>query len=217
MKYITVFLTFIFAFGLSSQTVYAQKKKKERDLFDVQVDGLGCPFCAYGLEKKIKEFKGIKNIKIDMETGDFSFTSPTDLKLTIDEVEAKIDKAGYTPVSLQVTRFDGSIEKGKALVASDKIDKNRVVKSTLYVEGTCKMCRARISRAARKVEGVADADWDEKSKIMSFSYDKSLCTKEDIEKAVAAAGHDTRNISAEDEVYENLPPCCFYERIKRSE
>lgn len=215
MKKIAITIVMALFAATFASPLHAQKKTKERDLFEVQVDGLGCPFCAYGLEKKIKEFKKTKDIKIDMETGDFSFTSPSENALSLEDVEMKIEKAGYTPMSLKVTRADGSVEEGEAIVVSDKVDKSRVVKSTLFVEGQCKMCRARISRAAQRIEGVVDADWDEKSKIMSFSYDKSLCTKSDIEKAVAAVGHDTRNISAEDDVYDNLPACCLYDRIKR--
>tara|TARA_B100000497_G_C7681051_1_gene412058 strand:+ start:1104 stop:1754 length:651 start_codon:yes stop_codon:yes gene_type:complete len=214
MKNIIKVLTITFLGSVFAQPVMAQKKK-DKDLFEVQVDGLGCPFCAYGLEKKIKEFKGIKNIKIDMESGDFSFTSPSDKELSLEEVENKVDKAGYTAISSKVTRADGSVQIGESVAVSDKVDRNRVVKTTIFVEGTCKMCRARISKAARRIEGIVEADWDEKSKIMSFSYDKSLCSKDDVEKAVVAMGHDTRNISADDEVYENLPACCLYERIKR--
>jgi len=215
MKNIGTIISLVLLVSSLSTPIAAQKNQKDRDLFEVQVDGLGCPFCAYGLEKKIKEFKGIKHIKIDMETGDFSFTTAGDKGLTLEEVEAKVDKAGYTAVTLKVTRIDGSVEVGQELVASDKIDQNRVVKTTLFVEGVCKMCRARISKTARKIEGVVDADWDEKTKIMSFSYDKSLTSKGAVEEAVAASGHDTRNISAPDDVYENLPACCLYERIKR--
>ena len=60
----------------------ANGQKKAMDKFMVQVDGLGCPFCAYGLEKKFKEFKGIKAVKIDIETGDFSFKYPAEKALT---------------------------------------------------------------------------------------------------------------------------------------
>lgn len=218
MKNILTTLAILLLGMALASPIQAQKKnkKKEKDLFEVQVAGLGCPFCAYGLEKKIKEFKGIKDIKIDMETGDFSFTTPADKPLTLDEVEAKVDKAGYTAMSSKVTRADGVVEVGTKIEASDKIEENRVVKATLYVEGTCKMCRARISKAARRIEGVVDADWDEKSKMMTFSFDKSLTTKEAIEEAVVAVGHDTRDKSADDEIYENLPACCLYERIKRN-
>ena len=63
---------------LTLMVVFSAVAQEGKDKFMVQVDGLGCPFCAYGLEKKFKEFKGIKNVKIDIETGDFSFSYPAE-------------------------------------------------------------------------------------------------------------------------------------------
>jgi len=80
------------------------------DRFEVQVDGLGCPFCAYGLEKKFKELKGIKKVKIEIDSGIFSFTYPAEKALSLSDVAKQVKKAGYTPVTLQITRFDGEIE-----------------------------------------------------------------------------------------------------------
>ena len=96
---------------ISVSTIQAQK---QRDSFKVQVDGLGCPFCAYGLEKKFKEFKGIKNVAIDIETGNFTFTYPAEKKLSLADVEAKVKEAGYTPVTMKVTRADGKVEVSKS-------------------------------------------------------------------------------------------------------
>ncbi|AXT19068.1 copper chaperone [Flavobacteriaceae bacterium AU392] len=98
---------------VSVSTIQAQK---ERDSFKIQVDGLGCPFCAYGLEKKFKEFKGIKNVAIDIETGDFTFTYPTEKKLTILQVEEQVKKAGYTPVTMKITRANGEIEVSESKI-----------------------------------------------------------------------------------------------------
>ncbi|MCC1483994.1 heavy-metal-associated domain-containing protein [Winogradskyella immobilis] len=92
---------------VSVSTIQAQK---QRDDFKIQVDGLGCPFCAYGLEKKFKEFKGIKNVAIDIETGDFTFTFPSDKKLTLLQVKTQVEEAGYTPVTIKITRANGEIE-----------------------------------------------------------------------------------------------------------
>ncbi|MFT4565961.1 MAG: mercuric ion binding protein [Saprospiraceae bacterium] len=50
----------VLALTFLSANVQAQDKKADRDNFTMQVDGLGCPFYAYGLEKKFKKFKGLK-------------------------------------------------------------------------------------------------------------------------------------------------------------
>jgi len=212
MKFIKVVLIIFSIIGISflSET-NAQGKKGDMDKFTVDVDGLGCPFCAYGLEKKIKKLKGIKKVKIDMEEAQMTFNYPSDKKLSIAAVEAQVDEAGYTAVGTSVVRADGTIEKNE-LQISDKIDQKRVVKASIPVAGVCGMSRARIKKVTRKIEGVVESDWDEDTQILTVRYDKSLTNTDAIEAAVAASGHDTRNVKAPDDVYDNLPACCYYDR-----
>ena len=66
---------------------------ESRDFYTIKVDGLGCPFCAYGLEKKFKEFEHIKDTKIEIETGVFTFSYPSEQTLSIKEVESKVKDA----------------------------------------------------------------------------------------------------------------------------
>ena len=59
MKIINVFITIVLL-SFATTSLLAQKnikndKNNPKDEVSVQVDGLGCPFCAYGLEKKMKE------------------------------------------------------------------------------------------------------------------------------------------------------------------
>jgi len=80
---------------------------------------------------------------------------------------------------------------------------------TLKVSGNCDMCKARIEKAA-KLEGVSKADWDKKSKILSVTYDPAKTTIDQVGKQVAAAGHDTEKMKADDKAYSSLPACCKY-------
>ncbi len=214
MKNIISLIILSIFLGLSITPMQAQSKK-DVDLFEVTVAGLGCPFCAYGLEKKLKEFKGVKKLKIDMETGDVSFTFPSTKALAITDVETKVDVAGYTATSAKVTRYDGATEQTAEVAISDEVDMTNLSKTTLYVEGTCNMCKARINKAVKSVKGIADANWDKKTKILSFSYDSKLTNKNAIEDVVVGIGHDTQNKSASDEKYESLPACCLYDRVNR--
>ena len=75
------------------------------------------------------------------------------------------------------------------------------------------MCIRDSNKAVKSVKGVADANWDTKTKILSFSYDEALTSKEAIEDVVVDLGHDTQNKKADDETYDALPPCCHYDRI----
>jgi len=192
--------------------VSATVAQEGRDKFMVQVDGLGCPFCAYGLEKKFKEFKGIKNVKIDIETGDFSFTYPAEKALTLIDVEKQVEKAGYTPITAKVERANGKIEEAATAEMSNKTQ--GTVSKNVMVAGNCAMCEARITKAARAVNGVSDVSWDKDTKIMKVSFDAGLTSIQEIEKEVAVAGHDTKKHQAHTDDYGNLPACCKYERLK---
>lgn len=78
--------------------------------------------------------------------------------------------------------------------------------------GSCDMCEKRIEEAAKSVEGVTAADWDKETQMLEVSYDESKTDEEKVHKAIADAGHDTDKCKAEDDVYNNLPACCKYER-----
>jgi hypothetical protein len=46
-------------------------------------------------------------------------------------------------------------------------------------------------------------------------FDAAKVKPSQIHSAVAAVGHDTDKVRADDKVYENLHGCCKYERPKR--
>lgn len=82
---------------------------------------------------------------------------------------------------------------------------------TIKVWGNCETCEARIEKAA-KVNGVTDATWDSKTQMLSLVYDPTKITSDDIQKKIAAVGHDTEKYRADDKAYAKLPGCCKYDR-----
>jgi copper chaperone CopZ len=205
----TIMVTLI----IGMMTMFSANAQQNMDKFMVQVDGLGCPFCAYGLEKKFKEFKGIKSVKIDIETGDFSFSYPAEKSLSLTDVEKQVENAGYTPITTKIERANGKVEASKATSLSEKT-KGTVTKNVM-VAGNCGMCEARISKAAKSVAGVSEISWDKDTKMMKVSFDGGITSLSEIEMAIAKAGHDTKNHKAQTGTYNDLPPCCLYERIAK--
>ncbi len=212
MKYLIIILS-IFALFLGVQPQANAQTNNDKDQFSVKVDGLGCPFCAYGLEKKFKELKGIKKVAIEMETGMMTFEYPTDKSLSIERVAQQVEAAGYTPVSVEVARTDGTIESSQSEVIEEHIEESALVEARFFVAGNCGMCKARIEKAANGVAGVTVAEWDKESKELFVTFDSSLVQQEEIEAAIAKSGHDTTTSKAEEETYKNLPGCCQYERV----
>ena len=85
-------------------------------------------------------------------------------------------------------------------------------KEKFKVLGKCGMCEERIEAAAKSVDGVNSADWDQETQMMKVKYDPEVTTIDAIHKSIAAVGHDTEKASAPDEVYDKLEGCCKYER-----
>jgi len=82
------------------------------------------------------------------------------------------------------------------------------------VKGNCGMCETRIEKAAKSVDGVTTADWNQETKILEVALDSTKTTVDKIQLAIAGVGHDTPPHRAKDEVYDKLPACCKYERTE---
>lgn len=78
------------------------------------------------------------------------------------------------------------------------------------VRGNCGMCKTTIEKAAKSVDGVAEATWDVKKKSIQVSYDAAKANETDLREAIAHAGYDTDQESGNKAAYEKLPKCCQY-------
>jgi len=68
----------------------------------IAVDGLSCPFCAYGLEKNLKQVKGIESVNIDMKTGKATVVLKPDAHVGDAALKEAVKKAGFT--AREITR-----------------------------------------------------------------------------------------------------------------
>jgi periplasmic mercuric ion binding protein len=85
--------------------------------------------------------------------------------------------------------------------------------ATFKVYGECGMCKHRIENAL-KINGIKSANWDVDSKMLTVKYvlNDIITNEKKIHELVAAAGHDTDLIKAQDGAYNSLPGCCKYQR-----
>lgn len=77
------------------------------------------------------------------------------------------------------------------------------------VSGVCGMCKSRIENAGL-IKGVKFIEWNKDTQMVKVIYKEEKVTPEEIEKAIAEAGHDTENQKATAENYGALPGCCQY-------
>ena len=76
---------------VTATTAFAESKH-----YQLRIDGLACPFCAYGIEKKLSAIEGVANLDIDIETGAVMVTMADDT--TLDETAARraVEAAGFS-------------------------------------------------------------------------------------------------------------------------
>lgn len=199
MKKIIVLIAIFFAaFNMNAQT----------DAFSVRVEGLGCPFCAYGLEKKFKDVKGIKDLKIEIKSGIMTFNAPSANNMPLAEVDTRVSKAGYTAKEMSVKRANGKVETGNG--KKEAVASKDAKTETFAVSGNCEMCQARIEKAAKSVMGVVKANWNVESKKMTVTFEPSKAKLKDVQNAIAKAGHDNGTFKTGEKTYNDLPACCQY-------
>ncbi len=64
--------------------------------YELRVDGLACPYCAYGIEKRLKKTKGVESIDIDIDAGVVRVSVAEGVKLTQAQMAKLVKDAGFT-------------------------------------------------------------------------------------------------------------------------
>ena len=93
-----------------------------------------------------------------------------------------------------------------------KLDGPFLATKTIKVNGVCDMCKHRIESALKNTPGISSASWNMDSKTLLVQYSRTRINADRIQQLVAAAGHDTEKVKANDVVYNALPDCCRYPR-----
>lgn len=91
---------------------------------------------------------------------------------------------------------------------------NDEIEKTIKVFGNCNMCKNRIEEAL-KIPEVKYAKWNKRTKLLKIIYSNSI-SLDSLEKRISAAGHDTENYKAPDNIYNTLPECCLYRNNSNS-
>jgi len=92
-----------------TQTVFATTT-----VYSIRVDGLACPYCAYGIEKKLNELENVKFIDMDLDNGVVTVET-YDVKLNDEQLKQLFQDSGFT--------YRSKIEKIKPPAASERGNK----------------------------------------------------------------------------------------------
>lgn len=68
----------------------------ENFTYELKVDGMSCPFCAYGVEKKLKAIKGVEKVDVNIGKGSVLVKMRENSKLTKEQAEKSVKDAGFS-------------------------------------------------------------------------------------------------------------------------
>ncbi|MEE8367170.1 MAG: heavy metal-associated domain-containing protein [Thermoanaerobaculia bacterium] len=69
----------------------------------VVVEGMACPFCAFGVEKRLKKVAGVGTIEVNMAQSSAALTASAGDSIDVAGIPAAIRKAGFTPGTIEAT------------------------------------------------------------------------------------------------------------------
>ncbi len=107
-------------------------------------------------------------------------------------------------LGLSTFAFSQEIEKSTQVTT--------ITTENFKVYGNCGMCKRTIEGAISGLDGVAKGTWDVDSKNMSVEFDSTILSLDDIKQKIADVGYDSDSHRAKENVYQQLPGCCQYER-----
>ncbi|MGB8378355.1 MAG: heavy-metal-associated domain-containing protein [Rhodanobacteraceae bacterium] len=65
------------------------------DTYVLRVDGLACPYCAYGIEKQFSGMRGVTDTSIDIENGVVVVRVKPGTHYTAEQIKTTVDDAGF--------------------------------------------------------------------------------------------------------------------------
>jgi len=93
LKNIFLFLLILLLIDISAQT---ENKSSKNQYIKIEVNGLACPFCAYGLEKKLRnDIKGLENLDINIDKGFVTFSFLKENKPSEEKLKEIVSDAGF--------------------------------------------------------------------------------------------------------------------------
>ncbi len=82
----------------------------EPQAYELQVDGLACPFCAYGVEKQLSRIEGVKTIDTDIATSTITVTTADGAALDESAAQRAVEAAGFSLRDFQEVQATAKIK-----------------------------------------------------------------------------------------------------------
>ena len=108
-----MFKNLIIILGVFITTLmFYQHAFAEIQSIEMQVDGMTCPFCVYGIEKNLKALQEVTDASSNLKTGIVDIVIKEDAPLDIEKLNKAILESGFTPGKIKI-KATGELTKYK--------------------------------------------------------------------------------------------------------
>lgn len=172
-----------------------------------------CSMCKSTIETTAKSLPGVIVANWNKETKELKVSFDED-KSSLSDIHKAIAKSGYD--TDKVTAPKGVYDNLPPCCQYSRASETEAsIQNEIFkVYGNCGMCEETIETAAKTLEGVYEADWNQKTKMIYVSFNSDKIKIIEIHKVIAKVGYDTELERADDVKYNKLPGCCQYTREK---
>jgi len=95
MNLLILMVSIFFHNGAASIKAAEAEKELFKDNVSVHIDGLACPFCAFGIEKHLKKVDGVKKVLVNLGEGTANLTLNPGAEVTGEQIRQAVKKAGF--------------------------------------------------------------------------------------------------------------------------
>ena len=74
----------------------AMSATAQEEVYSLYVDGLACPFCAYGIEKELTGLDGVEKVEVDINKGVVVVTAAEGARIPETSLRQAVDNAGFS-------------------------------------------------------------------------------------------------------------------------
>ncbi len=97
--------------GLSAIPARAEMRAAE-----LRVNGMSCPFCTFGIEKKLRHVSGVNEVEVFLDEGQIRLVLSAENTATVQDIESAVDDAGFQLSGLSVDVEGTLVEDDGAMV-----------------------------------------------------------------------------------------------------
>ncbi len=112
MKHATAFPLLLLGLLLAAAAALPARAQDALEKPDVvlEVDGLSCPFCAFGIEKKLKKIDGVAHLAVHLEAGKVELKMKEGATVSEERLLQAVKEAGFT--ARRITFFNERVRAG---------------------------------------------------------------------------------------------------------